>query len=95
MFIYTCNVNKLCFLFTLVVCKLLEQEKLEHTDLKRTWQMANDQFLESQRLMVMDMRRVESVLSAEQQRRITGRACYRLTSWISGRTCGQTSWMTR
>lgn len=53
------------------LCKLLEQEKLEHNDLKRTWQMANDQFLESQRLMMMDMRRMESVLSSEQQRQIT------------------------
>ena len=56
------------------VCRLLEQEKREHTDLKRTWQMANDQFLESQRLMIMDMRRLETVLSAEQQRQITGEA---------------------
>ena len=36
--------------------------------------MANDQFLESQRLMMMDMRRMETVLSAEQQRRLTGQA---------------------
>ena len=34
--------------------------------------MANDQFLESQRLMMMDMRRMESLLSAEQQRQLTG-----------------------
>ncbi|XP_064612517.1 rab GTPase-binding effector protein 1-like isoform X2 [Liolophura sinensis] len=52
------------------VCRLLEQEKKEHSELKCTWQMANDQFLESQRLMMMDMRRMESVLSTEQQRQI-------------------------
>lgn len=52
------------------VCSLHEQEKKEHDNLKITWQMANDQFLESQRLMMMDMRRMESVLSAEQQRQI-------------------------
>ncbi|XP_013389532.1 rab GTPase-binding effector protein 1-like isoform X2 [Lingula anatina] len=52
------------------VCRLLEKEQKEHNDLKLTWQMANDQFLESQRLMMMDMRRMESVLSAEQQRQI-------------------------
>ena len=34
--------------------------------------MANDQFLESQRLMMMDMRRMESLLSSEQQRQLTG-----------------------
>ena len=54
------------------MCKLLDLEKRQHNELKMTWQMANDQFLESQRLMMMDMRRMESVLSAEQQRQIHG-----------------------
>ncbi|XP_076452768.1 rab GTPase-binding effector protein 1-like isoform X2 [Babylonia areolata] len=52
------------------VCRLLEEEKQTHEMLKQTWQMANDQFLESQRLMMMDLRRMESVLSSEQQRQI-------------------------
>ncbi|ESO97854.1 hypothetical protein LOTGIDRAFT_228394 [Lottia gigantea] len=52
------------------VCALLEEEKSNHDSLKQTWQMANDQFLESQRLMMMDMRRIEGVLSQEQQRQI-------------------------
>ncbi|KAK7487813.1 hypothetical protein BaRGS_00020954 [Batillaria attramentaria] len=52
------------------VCRLLEEEKQSHEMLKQTWQMANDQFLESQRLMMMDMRRMETVLSSEQQRQI-------------------------
>ena len=56
------------------VCKLLEQERREHDDLKATWQMANDQFLESQRLLMMDLRRMEAVLSTEQQRQIGGEA---------------------
>ncbi len=51
---------------------MLEDEKQSHEALKQTWQMANDQFLESQRLMMMDMRRMESVLTAEQQRQIAG-----------------------
>lgn len=34
--------------------------------------MANDQFLESQRLMMMDLRRMEGVLTTEQQRQIAG-----------------------
>ncbi|XP_064619716.1 rab GTPase-binding effector protein 1-like isoform X2 [Lineus longissimus] len=53
------------------VCRLLEKEKKEHNDLKRTWQMANDQFLEAQRLLMKDMMRMESVLTAEQQRQIS------------------------
>ena len=32
--------------------------------------MANDQFLEAQRLQIMDMRRMQSVLTSEQQRQI-------------------------
>ncbi|XP_067138321.1 rab GTPase-binding effector protein 1-like [Centruroides vittatus] len=52
------------------VCELLEKEKREHASLKRTWQMANDQFLEAQRLQFMDMRRMQSVLTAEQQRQV-------------------------
>ncbi|XP_048743055.1 rab GTPase-binding effector protein 1-like isoform X6 [Ostrea edulis] len=52
------------------VCKILEEEKRCHEDLRQTWQMANDQFLESQRLMMMDLRRMESVLTVEQQRQI-------------------------
>ncbi|KAL4223722.1 growth factor [Mactra antiquata] len=50
------------------VCNILDEEKRSHNQLKETWTMANDQFLESQRLMMMDMRRMENLLSAEQQR---------------------------
>lgn len=56
-----------------IVCKILEEEKKSHEDLRQTWQMANDQFLESQRLMMMDLRRMESVLTVEQQRQIGGK----------------------
>ncbi|XP_059165915.1 rab GTPase-binding effector protein 1-like isoform X2 [Physella acuta] len=52
------------------VCLLLDEEKQAHDSLKQTWQMANDQFLESQRLMMMDLRRMEGVLTTEQQRQI-------------------------
>ena len=57
-------------IFFLAVCSLLEQEKSGRSQLQQTWQMANDQFLESQRLQMMDMRRMESVLTEEQQRRV-------------------------
>ncbi|XP_067941330.1 rab GTPase-binding effector protein 1-like [Watersipora subatra] len=49
---------------------LLEKEGKEHENLKLTWQMANDQFLESQRLLMIDMKRMESVLTEEQQRKV-------------------------
>lgn len=54
----------------ILVCQLLDTEKKEHAQLKQTWQMANDQFLEAQRLQIMDMRRMQSVLTSEQQRQI-------------------------
>ncbi|XP_039110471.1 rab GTPase-binding effector protein 1 isoform X1 [Hyaena hyaena] len=52
------------------VCRLLEQERQEHHELKHTWQRANDQFLESQRLLMRDMQRMEAVLTSEQLRRV-------------------------
>ncbi|XP_051786743.1 rab GTPase-binding effector protein 1 [Erpetoichthys calabaricus] len=52
------------------VCHLLEQERQQHNQLKHTWQRANDQFLESQRLLMRDMQRIESVLSSEQLRQV-------------------------
>ena len=54
------------------VCRLLDQERLDHTSLKRTWQMANDQFLANQRRMLADVRRMESVLTPEQKIEIAG-----------------------
>ncbi|XP_044939122.1 rab GTPase-binding effector protein 1 isoform X2 [Mustela putorius furo] len=52
------------------VCHLLEQERQQHNQLKHTWQKANDQFLESQRLLMRDMQRMEAVLTAEQLRQV-------------------------
>ncbi|XP_038615738.1 rab GTPase-binding effector protein 1 [Tachyglossus aculeatus] len=52
------------------VCHLLEQERQQHNQLKHTWQKANDQFLESQRLLMRDMQRLESVLTSEQLRQV-------------------------
>lgn len=56
----------LCF----SVCHKLELERQQHNQLKHTWQRANDQFLESQRLLMRDMQRIESVLSSEQLRQV-------------------------
>ncbi|KAJ8267245.1 hypothetical protein GJAV_G00140280 [Gymnothorax javanicus] len=52
------------------VCHRLELERQQHNQLKHTWQKANDQFLESQRLLMRDMQRIESVLSSEQLRQV-------------------------
>uniref|UniRef100_A0A3B4CFS4 Rab GTPase-binding effector protein 1 n=1 Tax=Pygocentrus nattereri TaxID=42514 RepID=A0A3B4CFS4_PYGNA len=52
------------------VCHMLELERQQHNQLKHTWQRANDQFLESQRLLMRDMQRIESVLSSEQLRQV-------------------------
>ncbi|XP_073695677.1 rab GTPase-binding effector protein 1-like [Garra rufa] len=52
------------------VVHLLELERQQHSQLKHTWQRANDQFLESQRLLMRDMQRIESVLSSEQLRQV-------------------------
>ncbi|XP_069470706.1 rab GTPase-binding effector protein 1 isoform X3 [Ambystoma mexicanum] len=55
------------------VCHLLDQERQQHNQLKHTWQKANDQFLESQRLMMRDMQRMEIVLTSEQLRQVEER----------------------
>lgn len=52
------------------VCHLLDQERQQHNQLKHTWQRANDQFLESQRLLMRDMQRMEIVLTSEQLRQV-------------------------
>uniref|UniRef100_A0A3P9KHX8 Rab GTPase-binding effector protein 1 n=1 Tax=Oryzias latipes TaxID=8090 RepID=A0A3P9KHX8_ORYLA len=52
------------------VCHKLELERQKHNQLKHTWQRANDQFLESQRLLMRDMQRIENVLSSEQLRQV-------------------------
>ncbi|KAL3244932.1 hypothetical protein MRX96_018512 [Rhipicephalus microplus] len=52
------------------VCTLLEREKREHSCLKRTWQMANDRFLEAQQAHVRDLARLQAVLTADQQRHL-------------------------
>ena len=50
----------------LVVCRLLEQEKEEHLALKDTWEMANDRFLETQRVQAIEMAKIRKLLTIEQ-----------------------------
>ena len=58
-----------------IVTWSLELERQDHASLKRTWQMANDQFLSSQRQLLADVRRMESLLTAEQKIHIAGELC--------------------
>lgn len=52
------------------MCKQFELEKAEHAVLKQTWLAANDQFLESQRLLMRDNNIIEGVLSEDQRRQV-------------------------
>lgn len=70
---YRCSIDvgyKVGVCFACTVCHMLELERQQHNQLKHTWQRANDQFLESQRLLMRDMQRIESVLSSEQLRQV-------------------------
>lgn len=49
------------------VCRLLEQEKMAHNDLKHTWEMANVQFLENLRVQSEAFTRVWNILTPEQR----------------------------
>ena len=56
----------LVFVFVLV-CRLLEQEKMSHNDLKHTWEMANVQFVDNLRVQGEAFTRVWNILTAEQR----------------------------
>lgn len=49
------------------VCRLLEQEKMAHNDLKHTWEMANLQFVENLRVQKEAFTRVWNILTPEQR----------------------------
>lgn len=53
------------------ICKCLASERHAHSELKRTWRHANDQFLQAQRQQMTDMRRMQGVLTEEQSRQIS------------------------
>ena len=48
------------------VCRLLELEKEEHLALKDTWGMANDRFLETQRVQKLELDKIKNLLTIEQ-----------------------------
>ncbi|RXG73168.1 Rab GTPase-binding effector protein 1 [Armadillidium vulgare] len=47
-----------------------DEERKEHMELKNTWQRANDEFLEAQRIHLADTRRIQSLLTSEQLRKL-------------------------
>jgi len=49
------------------VCRLLEQEKMSHNELKHTWEMANVQFVENLRVQSKAYTRVWNILTPEQR----------------------------
>lgn len=49
------------------VCRLLEQEKAAHSDLKNTWEMANLQFVENLRVQKEAYTKVWNILTTEQR----------------------------
>lgn len=53
-----------------LVCRLLEQEKTAHRELKQTWQMANDQFLENQLMQNDKMTLMWSIMTKEQKQKV-------------------------
>ena len=50
----------------------LTDERRAHSTLRDTWTVANDQFLEAQRLLMNDLNRIESLLTTEQQKQLEG-----------------------
>ena len=85
-FLWLCPAACLVVSYSLFACVLqrvwlcptaygeLQQERREHDTLKDTWAVANDQFLESQRLLMMDMQRLESLLTPQQTQTLEGSA---------------------
>lgn len=66
-------------MLTLDSFQAFEDERRQHRDLKHTWQRANDQFLEAQRLHLADMRRMQSLLTVDQQRKLEGELVQSIT----------------
>ena len=53
------------------VCRLLEQEKMEHRELKQTWKMANDQFLEQQTMLSWEIEKMKRFLTPVQLEKLS------------------------
>ena len=54
-----------------VVCRLLEQEKTDHRDLKETWKKANEQFIEQQTSLCWEIEKMRELLTPAQNERLS------------------------
>ncbi|XP_057295276.1 rab GTPase-binding effector protein 1-like isoform X4 [Hydractinia symbiolongicarpus] len=48
------------------VCRLFEQEKMSHSELKQTWKLANEQFLEQQNNLAFENEKMKTFLTHQQ-----------------------------
>ncbi|XP_065055312.1 rab GTPase-binding effector protein 1-like isoform X2 [Rhopilema esculentum] len=53
------------------VCRLLEQEKTDHKDLKETWRKANEQFLEQHMALSWEIEKMRELLTPAQNERLS------------------------
>ena len=51
---------------TILVCRLFEQEKMSHAELKQTWKLANEQFLDQQTNLFYELEHAKKHLSPQQ-----------------------------
>eukprot|EP00112_Aurelia_sp_Birch-Aquarium-sp1_P016257 Seg367.7 transcript_id=Seg367.7/GoldUCD/mRNA.D3Y31 product="Rab GTPase-binding effector protein 1" protein_id=Seg367.7/GoldUCD/D3Y31 len=58
------------------VCRLLEQEKTDHRDLKETWRKANEEFLEQQTMLCWEIENMRDLMTPAQNEKLSRR--YRL-----------------
>ena len=53
------------------VCRLFEQEKMSHNELKQTWKLANDQFLTQQQNILIELESTKNILTPSQLEEIS------------------------
>jgi len=54
-----------------VVCRLFEQEKTNHVELKQTWKMANEQFLDQQTKLSFELEFAKKLLTPQQLEQVS------------------------
>lgn len=65
------------------VCRLFEQEKMSHNELKQTWKLANEQFLTQQKKLVAELEVTQQLMSPEQIEQLSKAKCINSSSVIS------------
>ena len=57
--------------FIFSVCRLYEQEKTSHGELKQTWKLANEQFLDQQTKMSFELDHTKQLLTPQQLEQVS------------------------